>query len=86
MIVATEGVAAMMERAYTVRQVADLLQVSEETIRREARAGRLASFYIGGGTRDRRFRESAVEAYIEGRRDGHAADVIPLPKRKSETR
>lgn len=52
----------MIERHYTTRELAKLLSVNPETIRREAARGRLKSVRVGS---ERRYPESAVRAYLE---------------------
>ncbi len=54
----------MIERHYTVQQVAELLGVHPETIRREAARKLLRSIRIG---RDLRFAESAVQEWLESK-------------------
>lgn len=51
----------VIERHYTTAELADLLAVNPETIRRAAAAGALRSIRVG---RDRRYPESAVEAWL----------------------
>ena len=51
-----------LERHYTTRELAELLHVNPETIRRAARRGELASIRIG---LERRYSESAVGAWLE---------------------
>ena len=58
----------MIERHYRGRELADLLAVNAETIRRAAEAGRLRSVRVG---RERRYPESAVKAWLAG--EGRAA-------------
>ena len=50
-----------IERHYTTRELAELLSVHQETIRREASRGRLRSVRVGS---DRRYSESAVRAWL----------------------
>ena len=50
-----------IERHYTTRELAELLAVHQETIRREAGRGRLQSVRVGS---DRRYSESAVRAWL----------------------
>lgn len=57
---ATGGV----ERHYTTRELAELLSVHQETIRREAGRGRLRSVRVGS---DRRYPESAVRSWLNER-------------------
>jgi excisionase family DNA binding protein len=57
----TQGI----ERHYTTRELADLLAVHPETIRREAMRGRLRSVRVGS---ERRYPQSAVTEYL-ARRD-----------------
>lgn len=58
----------MIERHVTTKELAELLAVHPETIRRAAASGRLRSLRVG---RDRRYSESAVRAWLEslGRSD-----------------
>ena len=53
-----------IERHYTTRELAELLSVHQETIRREAARGRLRSVRVGS---DRRYSESAVRAWLNER-------------------
>jgi excisionase family DNA binding protein len=55
---------AGIERHYTTRELAELLSVHQETIRREAARGRLRSVRVGS---DRRYSESAVRAWLNER-------------------
>jgi excisionase family DNA binding protein len=48
----------------TVKGAAAIARVSESTILREARAGRLVGYKVGG-RRNWRFRTSAVDAWLE---------------------
>jgi excisionase family DNA binding protein len=54
-----------IERHYTTRELAELLAVHPETIRREAMRGRLRSVRVGS---ERRYPQSAVTEYL-ARRD-----------------
>jgi excisionase family DNA binding protein len=58
-----------IEQHYTTRELADLLAVHQETIRREAGRGRLRSVRVGS---ERRYPESAVREYLQ-QRDEDAA-------------
>jgi len=62
----------VIEHHYSGRELAELLSVNPETIRREAQRGRLRSVRIGS---ERRYPESAVREYLENRADpeGRAA-------------
>lgn len=60
----------MIERHYTTAELAELLAVHPETIRRAAASGALRSIRVG---RDRRYPQSAVEAWLASLRDGIAA-------------
>ena len=53
----------MIERHYTTAQLAELLAVHPETIRRAAAAGSLRSVRVG---RDRRYAVSAVQEWLAG--------------------
>ena len=53
-----------IERHYTTRELAELLSVHQETIRREAARGRLRSVRVGS---DRRYSETAVRAWLNER-------------------
>jgi excisionase family DNA binding protein len=57
---------AEIERHYTTRELAELLSVHPETIRREAARGRLRSVRVGA---ERRYSQSAVEAWLRERED-----------------
>jgi excisionase family DNA binding protein len=50
-----------IERHYTTRELAGLLSVHPETIRREAARGRLRSVRVGA---ERRYPQSAVEEWL----------------------
>jgi excisionase family DNA binding protein len=52
----------VIERHYTTRELAKLLSVNPETVRREAARGLLKSVRVGS---ERRYPESAVRAYLE---------------------
>ena len=60
----------MIERHYTTRELAELLNVHPETIRRAAASGRLRSIRIG---RDRRYPESAVRDWVASLEDERGA-------------
>lgn len=62
----------MIERHYKTRELADLLGLHPETIRRAAQRGQLESVRIG---LDRIYAESAVLGWLEGNRDRAAAAV-----------
>jgi excisionase family DNA binding protein len=51
----------MVERHYTTSELATLLSVHPETIRRAAARGELRSVRVG---RDRRYSESAVQEWL----------------------
>jgi excisionase family DNA binding protein len=61
------------ERWLTVEDVASRLQVSQETVRRWIRAGRLPVLELGGSKAGYRIREDALAAFIAER-------YGPLPK------
>jgi excisionase family DNA binding protein len=55
------GAEAVIEPHYTTQELADLLSVNPETIRRAAASGELSSVRVG---RVRRYALSAVEAWL----------------------
>ena len=55
-----------IERHYTTRELAELLAVHQETLRREAQRGRLRSVRVGS---ERRYPESAVREYLNRHRE-----------------
>jgi excisionase family DNA binding protein len=59
----------VIERHYTGRELARLLAVNPETIRRAAAAGRLRSVRVGS---ERRYPESAVSEWLASE-EGRAA-------------
>jgi excisionase family DNA binding protein len=54
------------QRHFSTQELAEFLRVHPETIRREAERGRLRSVRVGT---ERRYAESAVRDYLEGRKD-----------------
>ncbi|MGH3029867.1 MAG: helix-turn-helix domain-containing protein [Gaiellaceae bacterium] len=62
----------MIERHYKTRELAELLGLHPETIRRAAQRGQLESIRIG---LDRIYAESAVQCWLEDNRDSAAAAV-----------
>jgi excisionase family DNA binding protein len=62
----------VIERHYKTRELAELLGIHPETIRRAAQRGQLASVRIG---LDRIYAESAVQCWLDANRDGAAATV-----------
>lgn len=60
-----------IEQHYTGRELAELLSVNPETIRRAAAKGELRSVRVGS---ERRYSENAVKEWLErGERDRNAA-------------
>jgi excisionase family DNA binding protein len=57
-----------IERHYSTRELAELLSVHPETVRREAQRGRLRSVRVG---HERRYPESGIREYL--RRAGEDA-------------
>lgn len=57
----------MTERLLTTREVAAFLAVSTETVLRRWRAGELPGYRLASNVL--RFRESEIEAWLEGRRE-----------------
>ena len=62
-----------MERLLTVEQVADWLQVNEQTIRRWLREGELTGVPFGGRT-GWRISEEDVRAFLERRRAAEGSE------------
>ena len=60
------------EKWYTVEQIATLLQVHEQTIRRWLRDGELVGRSFGGKT-GWRVRESALREFLDKGQEGKAA-------------
>lgn len=70
----------MIERHYKTRELAELLGLHPETIRRAAQRGQLESVRIG---LDRIYAESAVQCWLEENRDraaAAAARYVPDPR------
>jgi excisionase family DNA binding protein len=55
------------ERVYTVPEVAEVLQVGPETVRRWLRRGELQGFMLGGTKLGYRVRGSEIQRFIEAR-------------------
>jgi excisionase family DNA binding protein len=53
----------VIEKHFSTRELAELLNAHPETIRREALRGRLRSVRVGS---ERRYPESAVKEYLAG--------------------
>ena len=70
----------MIERHYKTRELAELLGLHPETIRRAAQRGQLVSVRIG---LDRIYAESAVQCWLESNRDSVASFATP---RNGDTR
>ena len=60
----------MIELHYTTRQLAELLHVHPETVRRAAARRELRSVRVGP---ERRYLESAVREWLTSRSEGQAA-------------
>lgn len=65
----------MIERHYKTRELAELLGLHPETIRRAAQRGQLQSIRIG---LDRIYAESAVQGWLEANRDRADASAARL--------
>lgn len=70
----------MIERHYKTRELAELLGLHPETIRRAAQRGQLVSVRIG---LDRIYAESAVERWLDANRE---LGAMVLAGRNGETR
>lgn len=57
--------AVMATRLLNVSQVAEMLQLHPQTVREMARKGQLPAIKLGGRTSPYRFREAAIDAYLE---------------------
>lgn len=64
-----------MDQLLTIKQVCDMLQVSDDTIYKEIKDGKIAGTKI---RRDWRFKKEAIEDYLESR-------TVKASKRKSAT-
>ena len=62
----------MPEPFLTTRDVADLLKVSEKTVRRLQRRGDLPSFRVGSQVR---FRRSDIEAWVDRQQKKEEAET-----------
>lgn len=60
----------MVERHFTTAELAELLSVHPETVRRAAKSGALGSIRVGCA---RRYPQSAVEAWLASLAEGAAA-------------
>ncbi len=76
----------MIERHYKTRELAELLGLHPETIRRAAQRGQLASVRIG---LDRIYAESAVQCWLDANRERaplvpayRLSDTAPSPTRR----
>ena len=76
----------VIERHYKTRELAELLGLHPETIRRAAQRGQLESIRIG---LDRIYAESAIQCWLEANRDRAASraarlngDTRPPPHRR----
>lgn len=67
----------MIEKHYKTRDLADLLGIHPETIRRAAAAGKLDSVRVG---LDRIYPESAVQAWLDENRE--TPRVVSLDRRR----
>lgn len=67
----------MIERHYKTAELAELLSIHPETIRRAASAGKLESVRIGV---DRIYPESAVQAWLDSTRE--TPRVVQLSSRR----
>ncbi len=75
----------MIERHYKTRELAEVLGLHPETIRRAAQRGQLESIRIG---LDRIYAESAVNRWLDGNKDhaAHAASRVKGNTRASTNR
>jgi len=65
------------ERLLTVAQVAELLQLNQQTIKRWIAKGKLHGVWLGSDRAGWRIRQSEVQALIEG---GQHTHQLELPK------
>jgi excisionase family DNA binding protein len=68
----------MTDRLLTTREVAAFLGVSPKTVLRRWRAGELPGYRLASNVL--RFRESEIEAWLEGTRRGNAALASVVPR------
>jgi excisionase family DNA binding protein len=61
------------DQLMTVAEVAGMLRLNEQTIRRWLREGRLPGIYLGSRTAGWRVRRSDVETFLRGQRGEGAA-------------
>lgn len=66
----------MADEYYTLEQVAKKLQVSERTIMREIKAGKIRAFKVG---RALRFKPEAVQEYIEAQAVKPGEELLEEP-------
>ena len=67
------------ERLLTVKQVAELLQLNPQTIKRWIAKGRLHGIWLGTDRAGWRIRQSEVQALIEG---GQQTQQLRLPEQR----
>ena len=65
----------MTDRLLTTRHLADFLGVSTETVLRRWRAGEIPGYRLASNVL--RFRESEIEAWLEGTRERQLVSTTP---------
>lgn len=71
----------MNPKIYTTKEVANIFQVSDETIRREIKRGNLKCFYVGN---EARFTNVHLEEYMCVRDFGMTQRELELEQEKAE--
>ena len=71
----------MIERHYKGSELADLLSIHPETLRRHAAAGEIETVRVG---KDRLYPESAVQAWLDRSRE-HSQVVSLVQRRQTRT-
>lgn len=61
-----------LERVYTVSQIAKMLNLSDDTVYRQIKAGLIDAFRIGKGIR---VKQTALDTYLDG--IGYSTPVTP---------
>lgn len=71
----------MNPKIYTVKEIAEILSVSDETIRREIKRNKLRCFYVGN---EARFTQVHLEEYMNIKNFGMTQRELELEQEKEE--